>query len=280
MIETSHHEIRPLDILCGKDKSLRSHPGNRLFRKIIEETKPSYRNASDKLTKMKITKGVLDCLRKNHGCRFVKFDPDLTEWAELTPAQMRDKIGHALRFALRRSNHRSQSSESSLDSSGSASSVTKKRTTMRRLPKVVSIPYQAEAKQTTGVSKTFSVISTNSQSLTTTGKGEAFQAGEEIHAGLSISMERIQRARHDVDQIIQRQNEFLQALTMKLSVNVPLPAAETGMISSQSRSALSQPIDLDCQSRSGLSQPVDLDYANIFRTSGELDFQMAEAEAL
>lgn len=268
MIETNHHEIRASDILCSKDKSLLSHPGNRLFRKIIHDAKPSYRLAPDKATKMKITKNVLNCLSKDHGCRFFKFDPDLAAWAELTPAQMRDKIGHALRFALRRNNHGPLSSEVSLDSSGSRSSVTKRTKTVNRLPKVVSIPSQATLKRTTVISNEVSdILRTTESHPTRTQRREDFQAGEELHAGLSISMERIQRARHDVDQIIQRQNEFLLTLTRELSVitNVPPSAAEIGTTSSQSRSVLSHPFDLDL--------------ATIAPTLEELDFLFEGVDA-
>ena len=64
----NHHEIGEMDILCSKDKSLGNHPGNRLFREVIDEASDSYGKAKDKASKMKITKAVVECLIQDHGC--------------------------------------------------------------------------------------------------------------------------------------------------------------------------------------------------------------------
>mmetsp|Transcript_6983 Transcript_6983/g.19596 ORF Transcript_6983/g.19596 Transcript_6983/m.19596 type:complete len:289 (+) Transcript_6983:204-1070(+) len=95
------HEICDRDILCSKDKSLASHPGNRIFREQIEKGKVLYEAARDKTTKMKITKDIIKHIQTDLKCRFVKFDTESGSWLEVTPNEARDKVGHALRFAIK-----------------------------------------------------------------------------------------------------------------------------------------------------------------------------------
>ncbi|KAL7568207.1 hypothetical protein ACA910_004208 [Epithemia clementina (nom. ined.)] len=109
----NQHELGELDILCSKDKSLSTHPGNRLFRGMIEEAKAPYNKALDKATKMKITKNIVDRLHDELGCRFVKFDNSTAAWVELSRIESRDKVGHALRFAIKGSKNNSKNTRRS-----------------------------------------------------------------------------------------------------------------------------------------------------------------------
>ena len=95
-------ELHENDILCTKDKSLRNHPGNCLFRAHIDKILPTYKLTKSKLEKMNITKRVVHDLKMNHKVRFVKFDEETASWIEVDSNIAREKVGHAIRFALRR----------------------------------------------------------------------------------------------------------------------------------------------------------------------------------
>lgn len=260
--ESSHHEIGESDILCSKDKSLSSHPGNRLFRSIIEDAKATYRNAADKATKMKITKSILDRLHNDHGCRFVKFDSELAEWVELTPSESRDKVGHALRFAIRCCKNR-ESSPELLDSTSNRSQPVKKTKTLKRSPRVISPPCPPKGPNSISTS----VMPTTTVSLATK-RIEAFQARLQPHACLSISMEKIKTARQNLDRIIQRQNELLSTMISEMDEVT------------DSR-ALNVPTDnLPAYARSSFSTHFDLDFSSKIFTSLEFDFLLDDMEAV
>ncbi|KAL7571867.1 hypothetical protein ACA910_002940 [Epithemia clementina (nom. ined.)] len=95
-------ELQNNDVLCTKDKTLRHHPGNCFFRAYIDKMLPTYKQAKCKLEKMNITKTIVDELQMNHGIRFVKFDEETTSWVEVDDLTAREKVGHAIRFAMRR----------------------------------------------------------------------------------------------------------------------------------------------------------------------------------
>jgi hypothetical protein len=65
-------EARELDILCGKDKNLHNHLGNRLFRERIEAMKTVYQNAKNKPQRIKITKDIIKYFQTKLGSRFLK----------------------------------------------------------------------------------------------------------------------------------------------------------------------------------------------------------------
>jgi len=103
---SSNRIARPglYDILCGKDKGLNRHFGNRVFRsKIIDHT-DEYMSHRSKLAKMKYTQALVLMMNEEFGARFLRKLPD-GEWVELTIQQARDKVSHALRFAQKRKTH-------------------------------------------------------------------------------------------------------------------------------------------------------------------------------
>ena len=51
---------------------------------------------------MNITKMILDDLIMNHKARFVKFNQETASWMEVDSIVARDKVRHAIRFAIRR----------------------------------------------------------------------------------------------------------------------------------------------------------------------------------
>lgn len=108
------------DILCGKDKTYAKHAGNQRFRQLIDSYLPEYRTSTNKQDKMRITRMIVHVMRTRYNARFLK-PVDLTtdgeasvrtEWIEITDQQARDKISHAIRFAL---NHGSFSDDGGND---------------------------------------------------------------------------------------------------------------------------------------------------------------------
>ncbi|KAL7580396.1 hypothetical protein ACA910_004421 [Epithemia clementina (nom. ined.)] len=314
-----YHEIGELDILCTKDKSISNHPGNCLFRSVIEDFRASYVNARDKATKMKITKDVLDCIRNEHGCRFLKFDSDLAKWVELSKVEARDKVGHALRFAIKRNNKIKTKTTTAATSSlrRQSSTVVQKRQDLQRrmsaefssepLP---SSPPTAPARRRSSIQDLADVISAaaaaaaSAAETTANGRRGSFRASFSKKRGsirasftstvgtqkrssftLSISMDKIQSARQNLDQIFQRQNELIQELNMELSTAAcpPLMTSSSSLLfetvrqdGSGSQGMLNdytEPYALDALSRD------DETTMNLF-SSTDLDFIIDDMEAV
>ena len=95
-------ELQDNDVLCTKDKTLLNHPGNCFFRAHIEKMLPTYKRATSKLEKMNITKMIVDELQMIHNIRFVKFSEETASWEEVDGFVAREKVGHAIRFAIQR----------------------------------------------------------------------------------------------------------------------------------------------------------------------------------
>ena len=95
-------ELQDNDILCTKDKSLRNHPGNCFFRAHIDKLWPTYKQSKSKLERMKFTKMIVDNLKLTHKVRFVKFDEETASWIEVDSMVAREKVGQAIRLAIRR----------------------------------------------------------------------------------------------------------------------------------------------------------------------------------
>jgi hypothetical protein len=93
------YDIRPYDILCGRDKAAFNHVGNRRFRVSISINIPRYDAAKTKAQKTKVIKFVCAVFRKEVGVRFLKKQPGRGEgeYIELSQKEARKKIGHALR---------------------------------------------------------------------------------------------------------------------------------------------------------------------------------------
>ena len=90
-----------VDCLCGQNTTFGRHPGNRIFRKQIKVNLPRFIAARTKSDKMKITKSILDFM-KRQGSRFLKASRN-GSWIEIEKHAARDKVSHALRFAAKQS---------------------------------------------------------------------------------------------------------------------------------------------------------------------------------
>ena len=89
------------DVLCGKDKTYGSHPGNQRFREMIESFAEVYKSNRSKQDKMKITRTIVAAMKQQYNTRFIKpvKSNGINMWAQISNAIARDKVSHALRFA-------------------------------------------------------------------------------------------------------------------------------------------------------------------------------------
>lgn len=112
--KSKHHQPCPhpiedpteYDVLCGNDKAFTDHPGNLLFREQIKIQTSAYQRAQTKQDKMKITRHIVSTLRTKYQSRFLK--PKNGYFLEVNDIAARDKISHALRFAVQQLEKREQ----------------------------------------------------------------------------------------------------------------------------------------------------------------------------
>ena len=90
-------EPSDMDVLCGRDRNFAKHPGNLLYRQLVERQASAYALALTKPAKMKITKSIVHTMQTQHGSRFLR-RTEASVWETLTNIQARDKTSHALRF--------------------------------------------------------------------------------------------------------------------------------------------------------------------------------------
>ena len=88
------------DVICSRGKFAALHAGNVRFRKLIQQQKPDYAKATNKLEKSIIVSKIVDSVREftpNGG--FVKKFED-GRWYEVGDSVAREKIGQSLRDQL------------------------------------------------------------------------------------------------------------------------------------------------------------------------------------
>lgn len=96
---TSDHCIpTPNDVICGKDRMVISHVGNKCFRRMIEMNRVAYQTASSRRTKTEITRAIEDMIR-GFGGRFLKLNEKTGRLEELSGTEAHEKTSHALRSA-------------------------------------------------------------------------------------------------------------------------------------------------------------------------------------
>ena len=89
--------IREYDILFGRGKTHRRHPGNMRLQLISDLYRDTYIN-SDREEKTAITKNMVQILKSGSKAgRFLKLDPVLGQWVEVSDEVARAKVGHAIR---------------------------------------------------------------------------------------------------------------------------------------------------------------------------------------
>lgn len=90
-------DIRPYDILCGRDKATFNNVGNRRFRVLVRLNIPRYEAARTKAQKAQVIKYICDVFTNEVGVRFLKKDKSGEGYIELNGSEARKKVGHALR---------------------------------------------------------------------------------------------------------------------------------------------------------------------------------------
>ncbi|KAL7573574.1 hypothetical protein ACA910_008710 [Epithemia clementina (nom. ined.)] len=113
------------DILCTKDRAVCNHPGNRIFRSKIEGMAVEYGKAASALQKTEITRRIIQDLKQTHGCRFLGYDEDNDSWSEISSRLVRDKVSHALRFAIRRRHKKKQKTAANSKTTSQPSTISK-----------------------------------------------------------------------------------------------------------------------------------------------------------
>jgi len=83
------------DVLFGRSKSQKLHPGNNYLRKLCDNYRPHYNRAGRK-EKMQLSRTIVNVVKSRGGC-FLKFDYSLKSWFRVSDEEARQKVGHMLR---------------------------------------------------------------------------------------------------------------------------------------------------------------------------------------
>merc|ERR1711933_608652 len=91
-------ELRPYDIICGRNNGGHSWVGNRRFRITIMMNLKRYKEAIGRKEKTQVIKSVIDLLtdKNEAGARFVEKNNE-GNYVPLNSKQIREKVGHAFR---------------------------------------------------------------------------------------------------------------------------------------------------------------------------------------
>lgn len=89
-------DIQHKDVLCGRERQIHAHQGNRKFRHLINMNRERYQTATSREVKTSITAEIVETVRLSGG-RFLKQDEGI--WREVDPNYAHEKVSHALRSA-------------------------------------------------------------------------------------------------------------------------------------------------------------------------------------
>lgn len=93
--------LYPFDVLCGKD--YRDHPGNKLFKELVQQNCKEYQDASRRDEKAAITVRIMNEISEKGGYFLTPYSNDdgsnPNEWVKADDKDVRDKVSHALRSA-------------------------------------------------------------------------------------------------------------------------------------------------------------------------------------
>ena len=112
--------LGPNDVLCGRNKEAFNHFGNQRFRQAINSALESYKNAQSRREKSSITLSIFESIRSQGG-RFLKRHEETGRLTVLTDQQSKEKIAHAVRDVVNKSQARKRA-KSSLGEAKSESS--------------------------------------------------------------------------------------------------------------------------------------------------------------
>lgn len=98
----------PCDVLCSQDANYAQHKGNRILRYLIDQAVESYRQAKRRKDKVRKIDEIVSFMRERYQSRFLKRQNEgmvhQGGWEEIAPQSARDKVSHALRFAVKKRN--------------------------------------------------------------------------------------------------------------------------------------------------------------------------------
>lgn len=122
--EFQFHEIRSTDVLFGRGKFEREHPGNRRMKELLDLYRVAYQTTPDRRMKFAISKVIVDTI-KNNGNRFLKYNTTNQCWCAVEDNVARHKVSHAMRDTncIKSSTTYQTSFDSSWDTSSESSSV-------------------------------------------------------------------------------------------------------------------------------------------------------------
>lgn len=89
-----------MDVICGRGKQALNHPGNKRFRKLIDQHLDDYANAKTKLEKGMVVSKVIDQV-EDEGGNFIKRGKSGVEWIIVDATFAREKTAHTIRDAIR-----------------------------------------------------------------------------------------------------------------------------------------------------------------------------------
>ena len=95
---TQDYEVGPNDVVCGRGKGSYNRPGNKRFRELVQGYVKEYVRSRTKLDKTMLLAKIVD--RVNEHGRFIKKGKK-GHWCEIDEEQARDKVGHAMREAIK-----------------------------------------------------------------------------------------------------------------------------------------------------------------------------------
>lgn len=122
-------DVRSDDVLCGRTSTSTSHVGNKRFRAIVNSFCERYQNTTSRAEKKSITNEVAFIVQQGDaaalgggGCgRFLKqveeFVSPPNYWVPLSPAEVHEKVSHALRSTKARCRSSVSSTSASTSSS-------------------------------------------------------------------------------------------------------------------------------------------------------------------
>ena len=108
------------DVLCARGKKHFNHVGNRRFRLIIAMNIEKYIASGSKIRKSLVVASIVDSIKEARPDEggFIHEVPSLNRWRQLSDAQAREKVGHALRDAVKNRRKEEQSQRTKDDRNG------------------------------------------------------------------------------------------------------------------------------------------------------------------
>lgn len=94
-----HSQPSLLDVICGRGIQARNHPGNKRFRKIVNDNYALYSKAPSRSGKSRVVSHIIETVRMQGG-DFVKMNPKSAYYEKLSERLVREKVGQRLRDAL------------------------------------------------------------------------------------------------------------------------------------------------------------------------------------